>query len=264
LYGGRAGYGVINITTKKGSARKGLGIEFNSNYVAETINDLRETQRKYGAGDYQGEVATKPGTLQQAFNWGSSAWGPALDGSSVLQFDGVARPYSYAGDNWDRFYETGHSFTNSLAISGGGENQTFRFSMSDLRSTSVLPNAVFDRTNMTLSTNAKFAEKLTLNAKIMYSREDAQNRPVLSDSPGNAVQALWHVPNNVDVNIYRGNPNKLGAIPEGTSEELLILYGQGTAEDARFPGQEWLPAANNWGQNPYWAAYQMVNDDTRD
>lgn len=262
LYGGRAGYGVINITTKKGSARKGLGIEFNSNYVAETINDLRETQRKYGAGGYQSEVATAPSTLQQAFGWGSSAWGPALDGSSVLQFDGVARPYSYAGDNWDRFYETGHAFTNSLSVSGGGENQTFRFSMSDLRSTSVLPNAGFDRTNVTMSTNAKFADKLTLTAKIMYSHEDAHNRPVLSDSPGNAVQSMWNVPNNVDVNIYRGNPNKLGAIPEGISDELLLIYGQGG--DPRTPGQEWLPASNNWGQNPYWAAYQMVNDDLRD
>src|SRR5690606_24848662 len=131
--------------------------------------------------------------------------------------------------------------------------------MSDLRSTSVLPNAGFDRTNVTMSTNAKFADKLTLTAKIMYSREDAHNRPVLSDSPGNAVQAMWNVPNNVDVNTYRGDPNKLGAIPQGISDELLTIYGQGG--DARFPGQEWLPAANNWGQNPYWAAYQMVNDD---
>jgi TonB-dependent SusC/RagA subfamily outer membrane receptor len=35
LYGSRGGFGVINITTKRGSARKGLGIEFSSNYVFE-------------------------------------------------------------------------------------------------------------------------------------------------------------------------------------------------------------------------------------
>ncbi|HLT79979.1 MAG TPA: SusC/RagA family TonB-linked outer membrane protein [Cyclobacteriaceae bacterium] len=262
LYGGRGGYGVINITTKKGSARRGLGIEFNSNYVFETVNDLRELQTKYGAGNYVGGVATAPTTLQQAFDWGSSHWGPRLDGSSVLQFDGVARPYSYAGDNWDRFYETGHAWTNSIALSGGGENQTFRFSVSDLRSSTVLPNTGFDRTNVTMSTHAKFAEKLTLDAKVMYSHEDAHNRPVLSDSPGNAVQSMWVIPNNVDVNVYRGDPNKLGAIPEGTSAELLEIYGQNG--DPRFPGQELLPAANNWGQNPYWAAYQFINDDIRD
>lgn len=262
LYGGRAGFGVINITTKKGAARRGLGIEFNSNYVFETVNDLRDLQHEFGAGNFVGETPSKPTTLQQAFSWGSSHWGPRLDGSNVLQFDGVARPYSYVGDNWDKFFETGHAWTNSLALTGGGENQTFRFSVSDLRSTSVLPNSGFDRTNATLSTNARFADKLTLDAKIMYSHEFAHNRPVLSDSPGNAVQSMWIIPNNVDVDIYRGDPNKLGAIPEGISDELLTIYGQGG--DARLPGQEWLPAANNWGQNPWWATYQFIDDDTRD
>lgn len=262
LYGSRGGNGVINIVTKKGSARKGLGIEFNSNYVAETVINLSDLQTKYGAGNYVNEVATAPSTAQQAFNWGNIAWGPAMNGGQVIQFDGVSRPYTYTGDNWDRFYETGNAFTNSLAISGGGDNQTFRFSVSDLRSDGVLPNSGFDRTNVTLSTNAKFAEKLTLNAKVMYAHEDAHNRPVLSDSPGNAVQTVWRIPGNIDVNSYRGDPNKLGAIPEGTDPALLTIYGQGG--DPRFAGQEWLPAANNWGQNPYWATYQFINDDIRD
>jgi TonB-linked SusC/RagA family outer membrane protein len=262
LYGGRAGFGVINITTKKGAARRGLGIEFNSNYVFETVNDLRDLQHSFGAGNFVGDTPSKPTTLQQAFNWGSSHWGPRLDGTPVLQFDGVERPYSYVGDNWDKFFETGHAWTNSIALTGGGENQTFRFSVSDLRSTTVLPNSGFDRTNVTMSTNSKFGERLTLDAKMMYSHEYAHNRPVLSDSPGNAVQSMWIIPNNVDVNIYRGDPNKPGAIPQNISDELLVIYGQGG--DPRMPGQEWLPAANNWGQNPYWATYQFIDDDTRD
>jgi TonB-dependent SusC/RagA subfamily outer membrane receptor len=37
LYGSRGGNGVINITTKRGSKRKGIGIEFNSNYVIDKL-----------------------------------------------------------------------------------------------------------------------------------------------------------------------------------------------------------------------------------
>jgi TonB-dependent SusC/RagA subfamily outer membrane receptor len=33
LYGSRAANGVILVTTKKGSSRKGIGVELNSNYV---------------------------------------------------------------------------------------------------------------------------------------------------------------------------------------------------------------------------------------
>jgi TonB-linked SusC/RagA family outer membrane protein len=271
LYGSRGGNGVINIVTKKGSSRQGIGIDFNTNFVFDKIIDLRELQNKYGAGNYvdttpdniANGVATKPGSLTQTFDWSQNAWGPAFDGSPVLQFDGVARPYSYVGDNWSRFYETGQTWTNSVALSGGSDKQSFRFSAADLRNKGVLPNNSFDRTNVTLSTNGKYLDKLTLNAKVMYSHEKAKNRPVISDSPGNAPQALWRIPGNINVLDMIGDPNKPGAIPKGVDPALLQVYAQG-ADDPKFAGQELLPAANNWGQNPYWSTYQLQTDDTRD
>ena len=96
----------------------------------------------------------------------------------------------------------------------------------------------------------------------MYSNENVKNRPTLSDSPSNAIQSLWYTPNNVNVNDQIGDPNKPGAIPDGLSDELLLIYGQGGA--AKFPGQEWLPASNNWGQNPWWATYTEIRSDKRD
>jgi TonB-linked SusC/RagA family outer membrane protein len=270
LYGSRGGNGVINITTKRGAKRKGLGIEFNSNYVLDKIYDQSEKQTSYGAGNYVDNtadgltngIATAPTTAQQAFGWGRIAWGPKLDGSSVPQWDGVSRPYSYTGNNFDKFFETGNTFTNSLALSGGGENQTFRFSVSDMRSNGIIPNSGFDKINLSLNANSKFGKNLTLDAKVMYSHEDAKNRPTLSDSPMNAVQSVWATPPNQDVTLYYGDPLRPGAIPAGMDPALLLAYGQGGA--AKFAGQEWLPASNNWGQNPYWAAYTAMQNDIRD
>ncbi len=271
LYGSRGGNGVINITTKKGSKRKGIGIEFNSNYVVEKLYDQSELQTKYGAGNYVDSTpdnlvngdALKPATGVQAFSWGNIAWGPALDGSSVPQWDGVSRPYSYVGNNFEKFFETGQAWTNSLSLSGGGENQSFRFSLSDLRSTSIVPNSGFDRTNLSFNVNSKFGKKLTLNAKVMYSHEEAKNRPRLSDSPNNAIHSLWRTPPNVNVTDYYGESSKPGAIPSTfTDPTLLLAYGQGGA--AKFPGQEWLRAPNNWDQNPYWATYVVRDNDIRD
>ncbi|WP_020528983.1 SusC/RagA family TonB-linked outer membrane protein [Flexithrix dorotheae] len=262
LYGSRGGNGVINITTKQGTKRKGIGVEFNSNYVVDKLYDQSDLQNKYGAGNYVNGVATRPTTAQQAFQWGNQSWGTAMDGSQVIQFDGVERPYSSAGDNFDRFFETGQAWTNTIAFSGGGDNQTFRFSISDLRSESIVPNSGFDKTNLTLNINSKFAKKLTLNAKVLYSHEEAKNRPRLSDSPSNSVQSVWRTPPSVNVETYKGDPNKPGAIPAGTSDELLTIYGQGG--DPKFPGQELLPAANNWGQNPYWVTQVEQNTDIRD
>ncbi len=259
LYGARAANGVINITTKKGTARKGVGVEFNSNYVFETINNLTDFQTSHGSGALVGptlaeRVATKPGTQAQAFSgWGAQAWGPRFDGSSVVQFDGVARPYSYVGDNWKRYFETGTSWTNSLAFTGGNETQNFRFSISNLESSGVIPNSGFDRLNMGLSTNSKFGKKVTLVAKVLYSHEDTKNRPRLSDSPGNGVLSMYRIPGNINVDDYRGDPNKLGAVAIGV-----------TTPDGKGVGEEFAQTDNIYSQNPWWAAYQYVNSDIRD
>ena len=260
LYGARAANGVINIVTKKGKARKGIGIEYNSNMVFETVNDQTDLQNKYGEGwiDNAG-VVHKPTTATEAYQNFYGEWGPKLDGSSVPQFDGVSRPYSLVGihKNIKDYFETGNSFTNSIALTGGSETQNFRVSLSRLQSSYTIPESGFNRTNLGLSSNSKFGKKVSLVAKVLYSSEYAKNRPYVSDSPGNAVQQLWYYPNNMSVLTSRGDPNKLGAIPASTSPALLGVWG-------KVPGEEYQEADNPWGQNPWWCAYQFINSDHRD
>jgi len=262
LYGSRGGFGVINIQTKRGSQKKGLGIEFNSNYVFEKVMRLDDLQQVYGPGglitnpaDPTGpRIYGKPQDQLQAWgNGAGSMWGPKLDGSSVIQFDGVMRPYSFAGDNWKRFYQTGSAFTNSLAITGGGNNQTFRFSFSDMKEDFIIPNSGFKRKNASLSTNGKFGKKVTFNAKLMYSNEITKNRPILADSPSNAPLAILGLANTVNVDDLRGDPNKLGAVAPGV-----------TTPDLKAVGEEYQQANNNWLQNPWWSAYQLKNENVRD
>lgn len=239
LYGSRASNGVILITTKKGVNRKGIGVEVNSNFTIDKINNQFDFQTEYGHGN-RGQ---KPTTTEEALEFGASSWGGQLDGTPVPQFDGEARPYEDQGDNFDRYYRTGNTFTNTVSLTGGGDKQTFRFSASDLRQESVTPNSGMNRQNFSLSTNANWVEKLTLTAKLMYSREDVQNRSRLSDAPGNGNYTLSVLPASINVDDLRGTTEKLGAREDGTE----------------------LPySANIFSQNPYWAAYQFSTDDVRD
>ncbi|WKN30717.1 SusC/RagA family TonB-linked outer membrane protein [Porifericola rhodea] len=238
LYGSRASNGVILITTKKGSARKGVGVELNSNLTFENIINNFDWQREYG----QGNRGAKPTSADEAFSFGNSSWGARLDGSQVIQYDGVSRPYSYTGDPYDAFYETGLTFTNTLSLYGGNETANYRFSASNLDNDAVMPNAGYNRKNFTMNVNGKFAEKLTFSAKAQYSIEDTDNRPRLSDSPGNANFAVATLPANIDVTNLQGDPNKLGA--SETGEELAF-------------------SSNIYLTNPYWGAYQFVNSDDR-
>ncbi|MEQ9437587.1 MAG: SusC/RagA family TonB-linked outer membrane protein [Cyclobacteriaceae bacterium] len=267
LYGARAANGVINIVTKKGTSRKGIGVELNSNFVFEQINDQRDFQREFGQGNYVASdpndsdsprIAVAPRTQQEAYDWGTNSWGPRLGsvGNSV-QFDGVSRPYTDAGDNWGRYFETGYSLSNTLALTGGSETQSFRFSFSDLRNKSIIPESGFNRQNLSLATNSKFGERLTFTSRILYSHEYANNRPYLSDSPANGVLATYYIPANINVENYYGDPNKPGAIPATVDQTSLSIWGKSV-------GEEYQQANNNWHQNPYWTAYQFDNDDWRD
>jgi TonB-linked SusC/RagA family outer membrane protein len=266
LYGARAGNGVINITTKKGAARKGIGVEFLSNFVFETVYDQRDFQREYGQGNYVlsdplnpdlERIAVTPRTQQEGLAWNTSSWGPRLGSSTFIAFDGIERPYIDAGDQWPKFYQTGYTWTNTLAFTGGSNNQNFRLSVSDLRNTSVIPNSGFDRFNAALSTNSKFGKKLTFTAKILYSNENAKNRPLLSDSPGNALLSMYYLPANSDVDWYRGDPNKPGAIPQDQDQTSLNVWG-------KLPGEEMPAGEHNWHQNPWWVAYQFEEIDILD
>ena len=251
LYGARASNGVILITTKSGKSRKGIGIEVNSNFVAETFVNHFDVQEIYGHGD-ENEAPEDAG---DAFSNGNgSMWGGRLDGSLVPNFDGVSRPYTFKlYDNIDKYYETGTTWTNTIGFTGGDENHRMRLNLSDLRSNSMLPNAGFNRQNVSLSYNGNMGDRVTVTSKILYSHEEAENRPRIADSPGNAWQGLVTLPVNYDIDDLRGDPNKLGSVPAGT-----------TTQDGKSPGEELQISNNLWNQNPWWAAYQFSNDDTRD
>lgn len=257
LYGARASNGVINIVTKKGNNRKGIGVEFQTNYTFDKVNDLSDLQNQFGSGTIVNGTATKPSNQTEAYQWGDDSWGPALDGSSVIQFDGVSRPYSSTGSNIDKYYETGYTWTNSLAFSGGNADQNFRVSFADLRSEGIIPNTGYDRTNVTVNANSKFGKNLSLGAKVMYSHEETERGTRITDSPMNPIQSVLRMPPNMDVLNYKGDPNKLGAISPDTDAASLVIYG-------KIPGEEYQQASNNWGQNPYWAAYQYQDGDVRD
>lgn len=234
LYGSRASNGVIIVTTKSGKGREGFGVEYNTSYTFKNVDtSLQDFQTTYG----QGRRNAKPISQDEAYDMGLSSWGPKLDGSSVVQWDGVSRPYSYTGSNADKFYRTGSTFINSLAVSNSKENLTYRFSATDLSVEDVMPNSSIDRKTFSFNASSVTAEKLTSTVNAQYIIENTNNRPRLSDAPGNANYTVAMLSPNVDVKF----------MDPGTNED----------------GSERQYSSNIYSQNPYFAAYNFRNEDTK-
>jgi TonB-linked SusC/RagA family outer membrane protein len=234
LYGQRGRNGVILITTKSGKARSGLGIEFNSNTTFDIANDFTEFQHEYG----QGLQGNKPVDVLSAKNSAFSAWGPQLDGTDVVGFDGNLHPYSYvSGDNFKDFYQVGHTYTNTLSFSGGTDASAYRFSVGSLRNGSVYRNSEYNRTTANLDVNYKLSSKWSGKANINYTKESG-NRSNLSDSPGNGNYAIMFLPPNFDASL------------------LAPGYDVNTKKEIEFN-------STLFDTNPYFAANRFKNNTTK-
>lgn len=231
LYGYRGKAGVILITTKSG---KGNNVEFNSNFVAEEAINSTHWQYVYG----QGANGIKSANQLSAYQSGQSSWGAKLDGSSVVQFDGVARPYVAQSNNIKNFYRTGTTATNTIALNRSFEGGSIRFSASDLANQAITPNSGLGRQTFNLTANYDINKHLTIDVRNNYILEQAHNRPFLSDGPGNSNFNVALLPTSVDVNTLKKAVNA--------------------------DGSEYGYSGNVYATNPWFAAEKFINNTKRE
>jgi TonB-linked SusC/RagA family outer membrane protein len=196
LYGSRGANGVVLITTKKGKAQSGIGVEYNSTFTMENVSVFPDYQYEYG----QGDGGVMPTTLAQAQASGRRSFGAKIDGSTnYVAADGLNHPYIAQKDNLKHFYETGTTYTNSIGLSGGNENVLYRLSLSNLNSNSILPGTKYDRKTANLNVSAHLTKKLKFESVIQYSLEKGRNRPIAGDALGNPNWTPYEVANTVDI-----------------------------------------------------------------
>jgi TonB-linked SusC/RagA family outer membrane protein len=190
LYGARAANGVIQITTKSGTKGK-TTIEYNTNLQFEKAVDNTDFQDVYG----QGTQGVRPTDQGSAVLSGRNAWGERMDGVPTMQVDGQLRPYAPVKGNINNFYRTAPSWTNTVAISGGGDKGTYRLSLSNLDSKSILRNSGLDRKTINFNTAYDLSKKLSFNLMANYVDQKDENRPYLSDAVMNANNIVFLAPN---------------------------------------------------------------------
>lgn len=251
LYGSLASNGVIMITTKSGKGQGGFGVEFSSSFTFDKINtNLLDIQTTYG----QGNQALRPGfeyddagnpvaisdpalAVDDAFTYSLLSWGARMDGSMVYNWDGQQRPYSYTGNNLDKFYKTGTTAVNSIAISNSGEEYNYRLSFSNLDNKDIFPESTLGRNSLSFSGSAKINPKLTSSINAKYIMEDVHNRVNLGDTPGNANTVAYVLPGSLNIH------------------DLKPGYGE--------DGTELLFQPSQFISNPYWVSNSFSADDEK-
>ncbi len=218
LYGSRAQYGAILITTKKGNnaRKKGFTVELNStNSFDKGFLAFPRLQDEYGGGENQ-LYAFGNGKGGGLNDNDYDVWGPRFLGQLIPQYDGEVdpnntytttfpggltytsnikpTPYVARGkNNLDRFLRTGFQTTNNIALSAAGDNYNVRFSLSQSYQQSIVPNNQVNITNFNLFGSYSPSARVKIDANFNYNRQYTPNFPDVTYGPNSLIYnvAVW-------------------------------------------------------------------------
>lgn len=235
LYGSRAGNGVILVTTKKGTQKEGLGVNYSGSFTWSQVSETIEMQKRFGQGMRGQTIYTTEEDGSQRLT-GELGYGPLLDGHAETSWLGQSIPYSYYGDKLKDYFNTGFSHFHTVALGRSTEKSHFRLSIGFNGNDGLFKDEKLSKTNIDLNTGTVVNKYLSLDGKISLSRMKADNRP-MTGLNGEVAQ-LMLIPGNV----------RLQDLMQYTSAERLH--------------QSWF-GPNQQYSNPYYVRHQYKNSDER-
>jgi TonB-linked SusC/RagA family outer membrane protein len=261
LYGLRGQYGVILITTKKGSRTKAPTVNFSTAYSVEKPGNFMPLQDLYGAGNGLTFPTVTIGGVPTKYVDGSwdESWGPLMDGTLVRhQYSfypadpdfGKLTPFVPHPDNIKEYFETGHTFNNSISFAGGGPNSTFRLSYNNTDIKGIEPNTYLKRNNLTFNGSLNVTTGLVLTTSLNYANNKAQRPSQGYQALGSRNMNQWFE-RNLDMQKLKNYKYSDGTFYQWNvnSPNSAGLYANKTPID--------------WN-NPYFDAYENPGHDSRD
>ena len=262
LYGSRAANGVILITTKKGASTGNRArTEISTTYTWDKPSILPTYQNSYGQGA-GAEFAYGDGAGGGVNDFADQSWGPRLDGRMFgcvfipgtttydttvpcTQFTSPTAASAWIAhpDNVESFFNTGHTRSATIAVSGGTDRASARLSLGRDNVTGYIPNNNFQKTTGLLSGALKVTSKLDADATLQYVHNGAMNRPGVGYNNGILESFVWFG-RQVDMNALRN-------------------YQQGATVN-NGPSNREFNWNYNFHNNPFWMQFENPLQDERD
>lgn len=211
IYGSRGANGAIIITTKRGKLSTGLGVEYNfTSQIQNIYQNGLALQDVYGSGS----AYFREGNFDAAGNQvkTSYSFGPRMDGSlhPAIHDNTKMVPYSPQPNNWKTFYQDGFYKNHNIAITGGSEKITYRFSYSNMKNDGVLPNNAVNRNNFDFRTTGQINKTFSTEVGVSYAMTDAKNfygqgRYYWDTGQNLGFLTYYSVPRNTDLADWKAN-----------------------------------------------------------
>ncbi|HEY9048898.1 MAG TPA: SusC/RagA family TonB-linked outer membrane protein [Ohtaekwangia sp.] len=233
LYGSDALNGVIIITTKKGTTRKGIGVTYNHTSSFESAYKFIDVQNEFGAGvsptftkDTDGVDKVDMGVTSQGTPNRYYSYGPKLDGHMVRDADG--RMINWKANDPLSFYQTGKFINHNIVLEGGTDRGSIRASYSHLNNSTIMPGGTeMVRNNFNVHATQKISSVFDVDVSVDYTNNDIDN-PIRQGGNFNPVfRMVYYRPRTLDMDYWMDNyidPVKGGA-KTGTADPYGLSSG---------------------------------------
>lgn len=219
LYGSRAANGVVLITTKSAKNKSKISIDFLTSTDFNQVARVPHLQNEFGQGwsglsysTWSGVANANNTASNENGSWGAKYNGEVRPWGAIINGVQQAKPYVALPNNIKDFYTTGTTFTNSMRISGGGENSNFSLNASTVNSDGIFPTTADAYKRNTLGINAGISTgKFTVRTSVNYinKNQNVVNTGQGGTEGGTVAQALAQTPRDIDVvglKDYKNNP----------------------------------------------------------
>ena len=260
LYGSEAGNGAIVITTKGGNKAAKWGVTLNSSVVFDVASYWPDFQKEYGSGSDMGlnpfsyySVAASDATDgigNNGTNYSRASFGEKYGGGKMrYQYNSynwetgkyTPTPWEYQDDWYKGFFQTGTTWRNNVAISGGnGKGTSARISFTDTRNSWITPNTGYVSNDIAIAFDTPISKRIKLSARVNYTGKRSDNLPGSGYSAMNPMYHLGFGYSNNSINEWK-NEYFNGHFNKENIDAGLTVYRSGSPV------------------NPYRTAYEELN-----
>ncbi|MCG8578975.1 MAG: TonB-dependent receptor [Bacteroidales bacterium] len=207
IYGAKAAYGVVLVTTKQGKS-EALNVTYNGSYGAQKATYIPDVLNSAQYAEMYRTSELNSGIEEANLRYSLEDIQKYRDGSD---------PDLYPNSNWfDLVLEPSAMFTkHSLNLSGGSEKVQYIFGLGYQRDESLTPGVATDRYNFLSKTTADLKDWLTVstNVNFIYKKYD-------NSMGGVSLTEFLRVPPTQVARHTNGNWGSVRDFREATAEEI--------------------------------------------
>jgi TonB-linked SusC/RagA family outer membrane protein len=230
IYGTRAAFGVLLITTKKGKEGSKFTVDYSNNFSWTTPTVLPEAAKSYegAAMALESRQRRSPGTVlftnTANMVWNAESiermkeWDRVYGGMKLSQEMVLGRDFEII-DGTPRFYRTfnaaeeyvdkyNFSQQHNLSVNGSSGKTTYHLGLGYMGQGGVIkvnPDE-YDRYSTSFNTNTKVSDWFSVRSNLMFSRTNLETPYIYNSTTYDALYYIYRWPSFYPYGTYQGLP----------------------------------------------------------